>query len=790
MRFVPYIFALLCVAPCRLIALTVTSDGPGNIFTAGDRPELTAHDAQGKVTYQITDYSGHPVASGASTTIKLPALNPGWYGVKCSDDKSSVTTSIGVVIDRKGAPLPAEGRVCIDGATNGLVYKPEYRKPIAQMLRMAGIPWVRERLAWSAAEPESGRYDWGTFQTVADTFAAEGVRVCAVWIFSPAWTHPTNPNTLYPDDLRTVYSFTKEAARRFSGKVQAWEMWNEPEIDFWLDTADRFTGLCKAAYLGFKDGDPRVTVLQGALCLGPSPFSTATYEAGLGEYYDVFNWHIYDLPSVYPKSLADYRGHLESYKLTGRPSWLTEAGIRLYGSVGEGNKLLSEDDLKRQCRFVPRSAAMSLAAGDEKNFLFVLPDYLENRIQFGMLNADLSPRPAFVALSAAANIIGVSDYLGQLEVGEPGVVSQVFSTPRGNVVVAWSDKEAEISVPTEQHSVKLADVFGKETAVTAENGAVRLKVGPDAIYLIHVGNRVRKQLTGVPVARGRMPKNAPSRIVIVGHTDTPIHKGMNAYMLGTGRDTDKTLKFNYDVEVYNFGSKSGASGNVEVVAPEGWRVEEPKRPVSLGPMDRKVLSFTVSPKLGFRGTVKVVARATFRGERVQPSISCFAVNPASEVPVKREALDWSDPARWQTPPGLHDYTLTANGGALHCDVRTNARPNGDPWAYPEMRFEKPMDFSAYDGIAFDLKCDLNDANSWVRMTLVKPNGAQYMNGTRVYGDKRRIVFMFREMWQTSFISPDPEHNLDLSKIVAVKLGAGTTQPSMAFDIDGWELVKF
>lgn len=769
--------------------MTISSEAPGNLLVAGKPLTFTVKDAQGEVRYELTHYFGQRAAEGRVTaqsgvaTISLNGQKPGWYELRCQDNASTTTAAVGVVMDRGNAPLPREGRVCGDAASAWLLHKEEHRKPFAQMLRLAGIPWVRERLSWGEVEKEPGKFDWGRYQTTADMLKAEGVHVYQIWHDSPGWTRPNKPNTLCPDDLRTVYRFTKTAAQHFAAQIDAWEVWNEPDIFFWRDLSDRFAGFQKAAYLGLKDGNPKAMVLQGSLCIGVSNFANNIYESEIGHYFDVFNWHIYNVPAAYPPTLSGYNEILRRCNLDGRPAWLTEAGVRIMGTEGKGKRLLNADDQRKQGRFVPPSVVMSLVAGNDKHFFFVLPDYLENGVQFGSLRPDLTPYPSFVALSAAANFLGLSEYVGEYKAD--GIVAHLFSTPRGNVLVAWADKEAELSVPTEQRAVQVADIFGDGRDVSVENGTVRVKVGQEAVYLVNVGKAIESSVAKVHHVPGKLPKNEPSRIVIVGHTDLPIYKERDCYTIGA------PLKpFTYTVDVYNFDEKANASGTIEVDAPQGWSVEQPKREVRLEPMGRESLSFRVTPVGGGLGTLKMSARAQFGGKAVPSSASHFQFDTAALTPAQRKTLDWAHAAKWQ-PSASGNGTVTVNvvdAGAIRMEARFKGE--GDRWAYPILSFDAPMDFSEYDGIAFDLKTDASDADSHVRMILCEASGAQYLMGTRIYGDKRRVVFLFRDMKWGSFSPPDPNHRLDLKQITAVKLGCNTKRNWMWFEAGNFELVKF
>ncbi|MDI6784730.1 MAG: hypothetical protein QME64_11640, partial [bacterium] len=440
-------------------AMMITSDAPGNIFIAGKPIQFQITEAEGNISYTINDYfnvlikKGDLLNLGSSATLQLKSFHPGWYELKCQDSLTTQFVSFGVVIDRKNAPLPIEGKICADAASAWLVRDAQLRKPFAQIVRLAGIPWVRERIAWHVVEAKPGKFDWKQYQKVADTLSAEGIHICQIWHDSPAWANDTKTNLALIADLRDVYRFARIASAHFANQIQAWEVWNEPDVGFWSGLADRFAGVQKAAYLGIKDGNPNALVLNGALCIGVHPFAHNLFDCGVSDYLDIFNWHDYAAPATYPTQLREYLRLLPEGNLKEKPSWLTEAGIPLREVDPTG--LLTPDSQRKQCRWVPQSLIMSLVAGVQKTFYFVLPDYLENGNQFGALHPDLTPYPGFIALSACANILGEAEYLGEYKFERKGVTAQVFKTKTALILTIWSELETELSIPTKKNIKKV-----------------------------------------------------------------------------------------------------------------------------------------------------------------------------------------------------------------------------------------------------------------------------------------------------------------------------------------------
>lgn len=778
---------LLCVMSMPGVsALTITSDAPGNTIKAGSAIKLQVKDAHGDVGYELTDYFGKSITSGSGSQIRLSGLKPGWYQLKCKDASTEASSSIGVVIDRGNAHLPADGRVCTDVAGAWLV-KQENHAATVHMIRLAGISWVRERLSWAGTETQRGKFDWGVYSALADKYAKEGVHICQMWHDSPKWSHPASENNICPDDLRDIYNFARTAASRFSNTINVWETWNEPDTGLLLDAADRYSGMVKAIYLGYKDGNPNATVLQGALLKGVTPMARCLYESGTTDYFDMFNWHIYNKPSVYSGALAAHTDLLNKYGAADRPIWLTEAGIALKGSEGPDKKVLSIDNQRLQCQFIPRFEVMSMAAGSDKCFFFVLPNYTEGPVQWAALQSDLTPYPSFLALSAAANIIGESTYKGEYKSGNDAVTSQVFSTPKGNVLVAWSDRVSEIIVPTDKKTLHIADIFGSESTLDCSNGYARVKTGPEAVYLLDIGKPIESKLTGSPRMPGKLPKLKPSRIVVVGHADMNVAKVENAYKMA-----DRSA-FDYTVEAYNFNKKTGAKGSIEVSVPDGWSIENAKRDVTLEPMGRKVFTFRVQPagKVG-ENQFRVVVHSKFDNEKPAQCVSLFSYDLLVIDPYERKALGWTKSTDQWIPMASDNCTLKLSNpepDVLRIDTKFEGA--GDQWAYPVMDFDKPMDMSGYDAVSFDLNVPEESYSSKINLVFVQPDGSAYA-ATIVPIDpgKHHMLFRLSDLQPYGKGTENAGGHLDPRAVSEIKLGCDVGRGYFVFDTTNFELIKF
>lgn len=772
---------------------TLSTERPGNLYAHAEPIALQVTSGErGDLAWSVVDYDGERVASGKTSvaagkgTVKLPSLGRGYYELSWTLGQQAGKVPFGVVTDHSAGP-PASGRLNVDGATAWLEHKGRHEQ-LARILRVMGVGWVRERFSWGATEREKGKIEYaykGTdYDKVADAYSGEGVRVYQIWHDSPSWTRPGKTGTRNPDDLRDAFNFARRLAQHYKGRVQAWEVWNEPDISFWPDLGDTFAGLQKAAYLGFKAGDPDLTVLMGSFCRGYCPFDDSLFEAGIREYFDVFNWHIYAPPERYAPTLSRYLELLSRYDCDDRPVWLTEAGIRL-NATQEGGELSAADE-RKQAEFIAPSFAGSLAAGTDRHFFFVYPWYLERGVQFGSLREDLSPRPGLVAIAAAVDIMGQATYLGQCDFTDPqaGPWGLVFHNGRQRVLVAWAREEQPVQVDVGAETVELANLVGARSQARTTDGKLTMTLGPSPQYILGLGDGAMTRVEGETRAPGALPDTDPHPVVIRGQAlGQPLDKGANAYLVGE-------QSFDYRVEVCNLQDGRAVSGRIELALPEDWTAEPTSFDVALEPMGRVEQTVRITPAKPARSSQKVWVRGEFGQRDPQPSVSYVQADIARMKPVAELDLGLNDPAEWSkniTGIGEMDIAPGTDGGVVFS--AKFLRP-GDRWCYPRVSFDPVVDWSEYDGIALEYRTAGDDAMT-ARFQVVEHSGSSYMvsEGWPASAQWRQVADLFSDLRWGSFSAPDDNNRLDIDRISAFMAGLNTRKDEVELHVRNVRLIK-
>lgn len=242
--------------------------------------------------------------------------------------------------------VPRAGYGFSDGARLVQLSRRDLRRQLDAVAR-TDATWLRVPFNWSHIESQRGTYDWSQVDRVVRAARRHGLTVLANISYAPTWaraaeSEPTAP----PRSAKTYGRFAGAAVEHFVGKVQHWELWNEPNLashygggSYHARAPETYTKLVKRAYRAIKRQDRRSTVVAGSLAAGLNndkgfrmpTFVRRMYAAGAAKFFDAISLHPYTTESeaswnrVYGdvddvRTLMRRRGHAE------RPIWFTEIG--------------------------------------------------------------------------------------------------------------------------------------------------------------------------------------------------------------------------------------------------------------------------------------------------------------------------------------------------------------------------------------------------------------------------------------------------------------------------------
>ena len=313
--------------------------------------------------------------------------------------------------------------------------------------RGLGVDWVKQQVEWHTIEHGPDDLDWGLLDRAVAACDESGLKLLLGVVHAPDWTRAVTLESGPPQQFAEFGRFAGQLATRYRGRVEAYELWNEPNLarEWRGDTLDpaRFVALVAEGARAVRHADPGAQIISGAPAVtgindGVEAIDDRVYlrgmcEAGIEIWVDAVGAHPYgfanppreswenpvhiatshnDHPSFFfQDTLEDYRTIIAGHCGSPRPIWVTEFGWASVENMGRmdarGWEYGREVSEAQQAAYIAEAYLM----GEER--LWVGPMFLwnlnlatiwgpDNPVSaYSILRPDRSYRPAYVALRTA-----------------------------------------------------------------------------------------------------------------------------------------------------------------------------------------------------------------------------------------------------------------------------------------------------------------------------------------------------------------------------------------------------
>lgn len=389
----------------------------------GQSTSFTVSASGGTTPYTYQWYVNNVLVSGQTGTIYgFSSLVAGSYSVyaKVTDSTgTSINSNTATVTVTAVSPPPVQDSrygVCFGNDVTGYHAPEEYTaaaKSVLTDLANAGAFWMRVDWINSAS-----MVSW---KTNVKTLGA--VHILGILDY---WTMNMQTFTLaqWQDAVRTAVQSAPD--------VEAWEIWNEPDLSMfqlgYMDgTPQHYYDMLTAAYTIIKSINPNALVVGPALSSDTS-FLQSIINLGALNYLDAVSVHMYQQYGSYDS------GTWNTYKsMVGiKPLWITETGYSTYGYTEVQQNVALQQELSTSTGFPA-----------DKIFWYELMNYITNDWEgnFGIVQVDGTPKLAYSSFKAfvASQVPSITPttYVLTIQSGAGGTTSPVpgsYSYSSGSIV--------------------------------------------------------------------------------------------------------------------------------------------------------------------------------------------------------------------------------------------------------------------------------------------------------------------------------------------------------------------
>lgn len=266
----------------------------------GAAPTVTPTPTRQRAAATATPLGQPTTASQATATTPTVATKQAASPTPAANPVIATATPASAVPTRVPAtPIPGSNRMASPdyGVHVFLGYTESDTQRDVDLAKNGGFTWVKQRMDWDALAPdEQGQLKpdiLAKYDGMVNTIAASGLKLIVRLGSPPKWAArlkgtivpfgnkkdaPANPP---PDDLSDTGPFANflfGLAKRYQGKVAAWQIWNEPNLYREWGTAPdpaEYGRLLRTATHVIKVADPNMLVISA----GMSPTGTVPPEA-------------------------------------------------------------------------------------------------------------------------------------------------------------------------------------------------------------------------------------------------------------------------------------------------------------------------------------------------------------------------------------------------------------------------------------------------------------------------------------------------------------------------------
>jgi len=264
------------------------------------------------------------------------------------------------------------------------------------------------RASWRHLEPQKGQFNWAVLDEQVSVAQQHGATILYTSDLVPQWA-AKDPGSCRPssssssaagcksgvNDGRDWDEFVAALATRYKGKIEVYELWNEPDQDFTGPMSD-FVPLTQHMHDIIRKIDP------DAMIASPAPvnanWADRYFSAGGVKDVDVVTVHGYPThrpakPEILgPEKAEPMKTIMAKYGIAGKPLWDTEASW--------GDNTYGVNDPQEQAGFVARFYLLHWSNGFTRFYWYSWDD---NELWGTLWDNKSGPHPAAIAYEQVQN---------------------------------------------------------------------------------------------------------------------------------------------------------------------------------------------------------------------------------------------------------------------------------------------------------------------------------------------------------------------------------------------------
>jgi len=381
-----------------------------------------------------------------------------------------------------------------------------------QAMQQAGIKWGRQDFTWKHVEREKGKYTWEPYDRLVDACRKRGILLFGDLVYAPSFHDPKAP-----EGVAAYAAFARTAAARYQGKIDHWQIWNEPNGGYWQGSPEQYAAILAAAGMAIHEANPKAKVLGLNMAFCDVRWAEKVLQAVPYECFDIAcfhpyrppsapedgfdwwmldqyvkSWHRHDLTPEYPLAHMSFLEQTDELvkvmakRGTPKPIWITEIcwnnNIHPYGTPE-----------LRQADLAVRFYLLAIASRKiEKVFWWTLRDCCTRQFDMadmvGLMRADLTPKYSYAAYGWMTRMVEGRRWVRNDSLGlDVFAVVFVDDAAGEDLIVAWANKPYAYLRVNNEKGLTLYDIFGTRRYVPYDKvrtAHLSIPLGESPVYIV------------------------------------------------------------------------------------------------------------------------------------------------------------------------------------------------------------------------------------------------------------------------------------------------------------------
>ena len=358
-----------------------------------------------------------------------------------------------------------------------------------ELVKQIGAKKVRDDCLWKWIIKEDGQYSFTRYDKWIKECSDNGISVIPI-MFGPGEYAGDDNKISSQEEIDGYIEFITAFAKHYP-QILEYEIWNEPN-DLYTSEEDImwYSKAVEASYKALKQINPDIRVISGATDTSDGAkvetlsFLNSMMNNNVYLYTDAISFHPYDVKKdnltnelLYNKLNSHQNlinqngGFIYSYATeygtsTHQPWGMTEEMQAI--KIVTQTSILKKYNVKSGCVYNVRNYGNNISTASNN---------------YGILNYDYTPKPAYYALKKYYENTNGAEYIGTIDLAD-GLEAHVYNKDGKPKIITWAtDLDANIDIPHSDFDAK--DLYGNEIENT--NGTLTVTTSP--VYLDNVENK-------------------------------------------------------------------------------------------------------------------------------------------------------------------------------------------------------------------------------------------------------------------------------------------------------------